>query len=230
MVAEAIPTGTATPLKGIRRVAARRMVQAWEAPAFNLGIDVDMTALLEFASRLPGITVTDLLLKACANALTAHPSLNAHYAEEVVTTFPMVNIGLAVATDMGLMVPVLHGVDRMTIEDIAECRKDVVSRARIGKLVTADVEGATFTVSNLGMLGIDRFTAILNPPSVAILAVGSSKPTVVAVDGSFAIRSMASFGLTCDHRAVDGAAGAYFLGALREQLTGDPLLSGGARG
>lgn len=207
--------GTATPLKGIRRVAARRMVQAWEAPTFALGIDVDMASMLAAAKSLPGVTVTDLLLRACARALVAVPGLNAHYAEEVVTTYPEVNIGLAVATPVGLMVPVIHGVQALSLEGIAERRRDVVERARAGKLVTADVDGATFTVSNLGMLGIDRFTAIVNPPSVGILAIGSSKETVTVIDGSIAIRPIASCTLTADHRAVDGAMGAEFLGALK---------------
>lgn len=210
--------GIVTPLKGIRRVAARRMVQAWEAPTFALGVDVDMTTVIAAAKPLPGVTVTDLLLRACARALTEVPGLNAHYADDAITTYPEVNIGLAVATPMGLMVPVIHGVQALSVEGIAERRRDLVARAREGKLVTSDVEGATFTVSNLGMLDIDRFTAIVNPPSVGILAVGSSKETVTVVDGSIAIRPMASMTLTCDHRAVDGALGATFLAALKSAL------------
>lgn len=210
--------GTATPLKGIRRVAARRMVQAWEAPAFALSIDVDMTKVLADAKVLDGVTVTDLLLKACADALVAVPALNAHYADEVVTTYPEVNIGLAVATDAGLMVPVIQGVQELSLSELAERRKDVVTRSREGKLTTADIDGATFTISNLGMLGIDRFSAILNPPSVGILAIGSSKQTVTVVDGNIAIVPVAAFSLTCDHRAVDGAAGAAFLTALRNAM------------
>lgn len=211
--------GTATPLKGIRRVAARRMVQAWAAPSFNLSIDVDMGYVMAEASDLPGVTVTDLLIKACADSLVATPDLNAHYNDEVITTFPEVNIGLAVATDAGLTVPVIHGAHDLTVEGIAERRKDIVARARAGALAMADIDGATFTVSNLGMMGIDRFVAILNPPQVGILAVGSAKQTVSVVDGSIAIRPIASLSLTCDHRAVDGAAGARFLGALKSNLT-----------
>ncbi len=210
--------GTATPLKGIRRVASRRMVQAWAAPAFSLSIDVDMTRPIADAKALPGVTVTDLILAACARALIAVPELNAHFADEVITAFPEVNIALAVATDAGLTVPVVHGVESLSLDGIAGRRRDIVVRARANALTTADYEGATFTVSNLGMLGIDRFAAILNPPAVAILAVGSSKPTVTVVEDSIAIRPMAAFTLTCDHRAVDGAAGAAFLAALRREL------------
>ena len=210
--------GTATQLKGIRRVAARRMVQAWAAPAFTLSIDVDMSKTLADAKAIDGVTVTDILLKACADALVEVPALNAHYNDEVVTTYPEVNLGLAVATDAGLMVPVIHGVQALSLTEIAERRRDVVTRAREGRLTTADIDGATFTISNLGMLGIDRFSAILNPPSVGILAIGSSKQTVSVVDGKITIVPIAAFGLTCDHRAVDGATGAAFLTALRNAL------------
>lgn len=212
------PAGSVTPLKGIRRTAARRMVAAWEAPAFHLAIDVDMTSALTVRERNPGATVTDALLLACAGALRKHPGLNAHYAEESVTTYEDVNLGLAVATDAGLVVPVIHGVDRMDVAGLAAARRDVTTRAREGRLQMADVSGGTFTVSNLGMMDVDSFDAILNVPQVAILAVGATRHRQVWDDGGVDWRPTARLTLTCDHRAVDGATGARFLGTLRSLL------------
>ncbi|GEP40016.1 hypothetical protein NPS01_36790 [Nocardioides psychrotolerans] len=207
-----------TPLKGIRRTAARRMITAWEAPVFHLEVEVDMTASLGVRDRVQGATVTDALLQACARALVAHPALNAHYGDEAVTTFESVNLGLAVATDAGLMVPVVAQVDRLDLVGIASARRDLTTRARESRLQMSDVTGGTFTVSNLGMMGIDRFDAILNVPQVAILAVGSTRQRQVWQDDGPVWRPTAQLTLTCDHRAVDGATGAAFLGTLRTHL------------
>lgn len=220
MIAAELPPGASTtPLKGIRRTAARRMVAAWEAPVFHLTVDVDMTSALSVKERAPGATVTDALLAACARALHEHPALNAHYADEVVTTYDVVNLGLAVATEAGLMVPVVQGADRLALAELGEARRDVTARAREGRLQMADVTGGTFTVSNLGMMGIDRFDAILNVPQVAILAVGSTSHRHVWNGGDPAWSPIAELTLTCDHRAVDGATGAGFLTAVRDHLT-----------
>jgi pyruvate dehydrogenase E2 component (dihydrolipoamide acetyltransferase) len=217
-VEEGAPQVTQVPLKGIRRVAARRMVEAWAAPAFHLNVRVDMEAAVAVGRSVPGATVTDLLLSATARALQAAPALNAHYADEVVTLHRAVNLGLAIATDAGLMVAVVHGVDELSLAEIAERRKDLVTRARSGKLGRQDIEGGTFTVSNLGMRGIDRFDAILNPPQVGILAVGSTSQQAVVRDGEVVVRPVAELTLTCDHRAVDGATGAAMLSRLRAEL------------
>lgn len=210
--------GRTVPLKGIRRTAARRMVTAWAAPVFHLSVEVDMTQAVAEKSRTEGATVTDVLLAACARTLADHPALNAHYADEAVTTFDDVNLGIAVATDAGLVVPVVHGAQRMDVTELASARREVVLRARDGKLAMADVSGGTFTVSNLGMMGIDRFDAILNVPQVAILAVGSTRQRQVWNGGEPAWRPVAEMTLTCDHRAIDGATGARFLASLREGL------------
>ena len=207
--------GVSKPLAGMRKVAARRMVEAWAAPVFHLGVDVDMTRVLTSDLKSLGGTVTDAILQACAAALVETPALNAHFADNVITTYERVNIGLAVATEKGLTVPVLSDLQGLDLAGIAGKRKDVVSRARAGKLGMADVTGGTFTVSNLGMLGIDRFDAILNPPQIAILAVGSTVQTPVVRDGEVVVRPMAAFTLTCDHRAVDGAGGAGLLAGIR---------------
>lgn len=217
---EPAPGTTVTPLKGIRRTAARRMVAAWAAPVFHLTVEVDMTRALGVKERQPGATVTDELLRACAAALAAHPSLNAHYADEVVTAFDEVNLGLAVATDAGLVVPVIHDAGALDLVGLASARRDITGRAREGKLQMADVSGGTFTVSNLGMMGIDRFDAILNVPQVAILAVGGTRHRHVWNDGDPVWRPVAELTLTCDHRVVDGAAGAGFLADLRAALEG----------
>ncbi|MGF9649125.1 2-oxo acid dehydrogenase subunit E2 [Pseudarthrobacter oxydans] len=213
-----IPTlqGTTLPLKGIRRAAAKHMVAAWQAPAFHLTVEVDMTNALAVKSVSPQSTVTDRLISAAATALSENPALNAHYSDEGVTTFEEINIGIAVATDAGLTVPVIHGVPGMSLPDIAQRRREVVEKARARKLGMADVSAGTFTISNLGMLGIDRFDAIINVPQVAILAVASTRQRYVMDAGQAEWRPIAELTLTCDHRAVDGSMGAIFLKRLKE--------------
>lgn len=210
--------GTTVPLKGIRRAAARQMVAAWQAPAFHLTVEVDMTNALTVKSVSPQSTVTDRLIAAAATALQENPGLNAHYSEDGVTTFEDINIGLAVATDAGLTVPVIHQVPTLGLPDIALRRREVVDKARARKLGMADISGGTFTISNLGMLGIDRFDAIINVPQVAILAVASTRQRYVMSDGQPQWRPIAELTLTCDHRAVDGSMGAVFLTRLKELI------------
>lgn len=173
-----------------------------------------MTRMLETRDRENGVTVTDALLRACAHALTRHPDINAHFAEEAVTTFERVNLGFAVATDAGLTVPVIHNADRLDLNEMSEKRREAVEKARGGALRVRDVDGGTFTVSNLGMFGVDHFDAILNPPQVGILAVGATRQRYVMVDGGPAWRPISDLTLTCDHRGVDGVTGARFLSTL----------------
>lgn len=220
--ADAVPASTTHKLTGIRRIAARRMVQAWAAPVFHLGVDIDMTHALGTGRRNPGATVSDAIVEASARALKEVPELNGHFADESVTLFDAVNVGLAVATDAGLTVPVIHGADRIGLDAIAARRRDVVDRARRGRLGMVDIDGATFTVSNLGMMGVDAFDAIVNPPQLAILAIGATRPTPVAAQDQVLVRPMARFTLTCDHRGVDGAMGARLLAALKAALQADP--------
>jgi pyruvate dehydrogenase E2 component (dihydrolipoamide acetyltransferase) len=221
--AEQILEGTTTPLSKIRRIAARRMVEAWAAPVFHLTCEADMTRALEARDRTNGVTVTDVLLRACADALAEHPDVNAHFGDDAVTTFERVNLGLAVATDAGLTVPVIHDADRLDLVELARRRREIVEKARLGTLRTRDVDGGTFTVSNLGMFGVDYFDAVLNPPQVAILAVGATRQRYVMVGDEPAWRPIADLTLTCDHRAVDGAAGARFLATLRRVLEGTAI-------
>ena len=148
--------------------------------------------------------------------------MNVHFAGDAILRFGAAHIGLAVATDAGLVVPVIRDAHRKSIREIAADRAALVSRARAGKLTPADMEGGTFTISNLGMMGIDEFTAVLNPPMAGILAVGQTSDRIVAVDGEAVVRPMMTVTLGCDHRAVDGAVGARFLEHLATNIE-DPL-------
>ena len=205
------------PLTRIQRTIAQRMTAAWAAPVFHLGREVDMTAAI--AGRAPKVTVTDVLLRAAAASLRRHPGINAHFDDGALLTLPEINIGVAVATDAGLIVPVIRRVDTLSLTEIAAARTELVTKAREGALKVADLSDGSFTVSNLGMLGIDRFDAILNIPQVAILAVGRTV-TRPWFNGAPAWRPTAEMTLTCDHRAVDGAAGAAWLASFAAEVEG----------
>jgi pyruvate dehydrogenase E2 component (dihydrolipoamide acetyltransferase) len=230
--APAEPEPELVPLNSVRKTIARRLMEAWQAPVFQISMSADMARAQELRERLVELmregdtkpTVSDVLTKACAAALLRHPEVNAHYADEAVRRFPTANVGMAVATDRGLLVPVIHGAERLTLAEIAAARADLVSRAREGKLQQADLDGGTFTVSNLGMFGIEEFIAVLNPPQVAILAVGVIENKPVVVDGDLEIKPLMSLTLTCDHRAIDGAVAAEFLGTVRSYLE-EPALA-----
>ncbi len=205
-------------LSSMRKTIARRLTEAWQAPVFQLGITVDMSRALPLRERLVALhgegvkpTISDLITKICAAALMRHRPVNALYKGDAVELYPTANIGIAVAVPNGLVVPVIPGCERKSIAEIAAARAALVGRARDGKLQQADLDGGTFTISNLGMYGIERFIAVLNPPQAAILAVGSIEDKVVPVDGQPAVRPRMELTLTCDHRAVDGATGAEFL-------------------
>jgi len=210
------------------RIMAERMTASWTtAPHFYLVREVNVSRLVswrERASKHTGarITYTDLLVKLVAATLSQHPGVNASWQDGAIVRNADINIGLAVAIDDGLVVPVLHRADTLRLVDIAARREDVVSRAQAGKLRAADIQGGGFTISNLGMYGVDAFTAIVNPPQAAILAVGRIADRVVAVNGQPVVQPTMMLTLSCDHRALDGARGAQFLGALAE-LIEEPL-------
>jgi pyruvate dehydrogenase E2 component (dihydrolipoamide acetyltransferase) len=195
------------------RTIARRMEEAWKAPVFHLTVEADAEAWNALRDGHDGVTITDVLLMRCAHALTLHPKVNAHYDADAfaVNQFERADIGLAVATERGLLVPVLRGVESLSLDEIASERRALVERTRDGRLSMAEMQGATFTVSNLGMFSVVQFEAIVNVPQVAILAVGATQPRVALVDGQFAEKGVIAMTLTCDHRAVDGATGAMFL-------------------
>jgi pyruvate dehydrogenase E2 component (dihydrolipoamide acetyltransferase) len=206
-------------LSSLRRTIARRMTEAWQAPAFQLTLAADMSRARELHERFKETaaedaarpTYSDLLTKVCAVALMRHPAVNAQFAGETIQLFPTADIGIAVAIPDGLVVPVTRSCERKSLAELAAARTDLVSRAREGKLRAEDLEGGTFTISNLGMYGIEQFTAVLNPPQAAILAVGAIQETPIVVGGAVEARPLISMTLTCDHRALDGATAADFL-------------------
>jgi pyruvate dehydrogenase E2 component (dihydrolipoamide acetyltransferase) len=212
-------------LSSMRKTIARRLTEAWQAPVFQLGITVDMGRALEVRRRLVELqgdgakpTISDLLTKVCAAALMRHRAVNALYKGDAIELHPTANIGIAVAIPKGLVVPVIRDCERKPIAEIAADRVELVERARTGKLQQGDLDEGTFTISNLGMFGIERFIAVLNPPQAAILAVGSTEERPVVVDGEVVVRPRMELTLTCDHRAIDGATGAQFLGDVKAFL------------
>ena len=218
-------------LSSIRKTIARRLTEAWQAPVFQISMSADMTRAQEVRARLVELaaeaarpTISDLLTKVCAAALMRHRRLNAHFVDDEVRMFPSADIGMAVATERGLVVPVTRGAERLSIAELAAARVGLVERARSGKLQRADLEGGTFTISNLGMYGVEDFIAVLNPPQVAILAVGALEEKPVVRDGELVVRPLMSLTLTCDHRAVDGADAAEFLATARSMLE-EPALA-----
>jgi len=226
--APSTPRAEAPGVGTVWRIMAERMTASWtSAPHFYLVREVNVSRLMswrERASTQTGarITYTDLLVKLVAAALSQHPGVNASWKDGALVRSAEVNIGLAVAIDAGLVVPVIHGADTLALAEIAARREDLVSRAQAGKLRPADIQGGGFTISNLGMYGVDAFNAIVNPPQAAILAVGRIADRVIAVNGHPAVQPTMMLTLSCDHRALDGARGAQFLGALADLLE-EPL-------
>jgi len=203
------------------KTMADRMQQSWrDVPHFFLERDLDATRLnswREMIRRRQGyekVTHTDLLIVVCAAALREHPRVNATWRDGSVQYQEAINVGIAVATEEALIVPVVHGADRLELRAVAQARSDLVSRARERKLRPADVSEGTFTISNLGMFGVDAFHAIVNTPQAAILAVGRILDRIVAIDGEPAVRPTMTVSLSFGHRVVDGAEGARFLDTL----------------
>ena len=214
------PAGGEQPLSRIWSVMAERTAQSWtSAPHFYLLREVDAGRLGSWRSVARDragrdVSVTDLLVRATAAALARHAQANAAWADGSIRFNDEVNVGIAVAVEDGLVVPVVHGADRLGVGEIAARREDVVTRAREGALRPEDVERGTFTISNLGMFGVDAFNAVVNAPQAAILAVGRIVERVVPVDGAPGIRPMMALTLSCDHRVIDGARAARFLSEL----------------
>ena len=213
-------------LSQMRRTIARRMTEAWQTPHFQIAMAADMTAAVRLREALvarteegaPRPTYSDILTKACAHALMRHRDMNAHFAGDEVHLFPSANVGIAVAIPHGLIVPVIPGCERRTVAEIAAARADLVARARDGQLTNEDLENGTFTISNLGMYGVERFVAVLNPPQAGILAVGGIEERAVVDDGELVIQPRMEMTLSCDHRSVDGATASEFLRTVKEFL------------
>jgi pyruvate dehydrogenase E2 component (dihydrolipoamide acetyltransferase) len=213
-------------LNQMRKTIARRMTEAWEAPAFQISMSADMTASIRLREALlermeeGGVrpTYSDILTKVVALSLIHHRDMNAHFAGDSVQLFPTANIGIAVAVPHGLVVPVIPSCETKSIPEIAAVRADIVSRTREGKLKAEDLENGTFTISNLGMYGVERFTAVLNPPQAGILAVGAIEERPVVVEGDLEIQPRMDMTLTVDHRSVDGATASEFLRTVKSFL------------
>ncbi len=218
--APAAPGGKPPAMSRAWRTMAGRLAEAWRTiPHFYLEREIDAGTLQGWRAEAQTgsetkITVTDLLLRATAAALRRHPRLNAAWIEDEIQFNEAIHIGLAVAVEDGLVVPVIPFTDRLSVAEIAAAREGIVSRALAGKLKAADLQGGTMTLSNLGMFGVDRFSAIVNPPQAAILAAGKIADRVVPLNGEIAIQPRLTLTLSCDHRVVDGARGAAFLETL----------------
>jgi len=212
----------------IWRVMAEHTTQSWTSvPHFSLMREVNASRLMAWRAHIQQrssaeISYTDLLVKVVAMALHMHPRLNASWLNGRITTHDEVNIGLAVAVEDGLVVPVIHRADTLDLREIARRRIEVVALAHAHKLRPQDIQGGTFTISNLGMYGVDAFNAIINTPQAAILAVGRIAERVVPLHGQPAVQPMLVLNLSCDHRVVDGARGAQFLATLADLLE-EPL-------
>jgi pyruvate dehydrogenase E2 component (dihydrolipoamide acetyltransferase) len=233
--ARTAPLVRAEPLSQMRKAIARNLSQAWSAPAFMLTREVAMEATLAARQQVNDalaarksdtkISVNDFVIAATARALRDVPEMNSAWADDALHLYESVDIGMAVAIDGGLITPVVRDADRKGLQAIAEESRSLAERARTKKLQPHEFTGATFSLSNLGMFGIDHFTAVLNPPAAGILAVGRTRSTpVVDAHGAIVAGQRMSVTLTCDHRAVDGAVGARFLQRFAAYLEAPTLL------
>lgn len=210
-------------MSSMRSTIARRLLESTQSiPHYRLAIDVHCGALLarvrESSGAATPVSLNDLLTRAAALSLKAHPLLNSHLVGEEIITFPTVDICVAVATDNGLLAPVIRAAEAKTAGEIGAEIKDLAQRARAGTLTREEISGGTFTISNLGMFGVDRFDAIINPPQVAILAVGAVAERPIARQGVPAVEKTATLTLSADHRVIDGAVAARFLASLKSLI------------
>ncbi len=222
---DAAPAGVELiPLSATRKTIARRLTEAKQAiPHFYLSVEWDMDALLAKRSELNAgaatkISLNDMVVGCVARALMREPRVNINFIDDIIHQFENANVAVAIATEDGLYPATLRAVEQMSPEQIAQGTAALAQRARAGSLTREDITDASFTVSNLGMFGIDQFTAIINPPMGAILALGRALQKPVVRDGQVAVATTMTATLSCDHRAIDGAVGAAFLKALGEEI------------
>jgi len=219
-----VPPGTAIPLTSMRRTIAKRLAESkFTAPHFYVTVEIDMDAAVALREQLiesedVKLSYNDLVLKACAKALTRFPTVNASWTGEAIQTHAEVHLGVAVSLPEGLITPVVRNADRKHVGDISREVKDLAARARDRKLKPEEFSGSTFTVSNLGMMDVVEFTAIINPPESAILAVGAVRKVPVVKGDHVTVGHRMMVTLSCDHRVVDGALGAQFLAEVRRLL------------
>jgi pyruvate dehydrogenase E2 component (dihydrolipoamide acetyltransferase) len=236
VVETAAPTkGSATvvPLTRAQQVVGRRMAESkGSAPDFTLDVEVDMDAAVALRGRLkqllgdaPAPSLGDFVVKACGLALREHPRVNGAFAGAAVELYERVNVGVAVAAPDALLVPTVFDADSRSLGQIGADVRRLAAAAREGSLTPAEMGGATFTVSNLGMFGVDAFTAVLNPPQAAILAVGAIRERPYGRNGELVLAKTLLTRLTCDHRILNGADGAAFLARVRELLEAPELLA-----
>ena len=218
------PGDTRVPHSSIRKVIARRMLESKQTvPHFYLTVDLEIDALLAARQAINAVaekkgtkvSVNDMVIKACAKALRDHPDCNASWTEDEMIQYGAVDISVAVATDRGLITPIVRNADLKGLGQIAAETKDLAARAKTGKLKLEEFQGGGFTISNLGMFGVNSFAAIINPPQAMILAVGAGEERAVVRKGQVVARTMMTCTLAVDHRVVDGAMGAQFLQTLR---------------
>ncbi len=218
------------PLTQMRKTIARRLTESiGPIPTFYLTSEIDMTKVTELREQMVAagdqfkVSVNDIVMKSVAIALARHPEVNAHWLGDHIRYFSRVHLGMAVATDDGLIVPVITDAHTKGLGQIGREARELAKRARERKLTPAEYSGSTFSVSNLGMFGIDQFTAIINPPEAAILAIGGMETKPVWIGGAFVPRQRMRVTLSCDHRVIDGAVGARFLQSVR-QLLESPMM------
>jgi pyruvate dehydrogenase E2 component (dihydrolipoamide acetyltransferase) len=221
---------TDMPLTQLRKTIARRLAESiGPVPTFYLTAEFDLSRVTDMRAAMAAIgpefkvSVNDIVLKAVAVALTRHPEINAHWMGDKIRQHHRVHVGMAVAIPDGLMTPVIFDANTKGLSEISKEARELAKRARERKLQPHEYTGATMSVSNLGMLGIDEFTAIINPPEAAILAVGAVEDKAVVVDGTLQVRKRMRVTMSCDHRVIDGALGAQFLQTLR-RLIENPLM------
>ena len=213
------------PLTPLRKIIAARMTDAKQTiPHYRVGADIEMDALLalrqQFNEEHPNtkVSVNDFIIKACAMALIENPALNIQLIDNEIHQYPQADISVVIAVEGGLSTPVIRHANRKSVQAIAEEVKELTARAQQGSLKMDEILGGTFSVSNLGMYGVDQFDAIINPPQCAILAVGGAKPQAVIREDEIKTARVMRVTLSLDHRAIDGATGAQFLSILRNLL------------
>jgi len=213
------------PLTQIRKTIARRLAESnGPVPTFFLTAEFDATRAAELRTQLTEmgeeykVSFNDIVIRAVALALAEHPEVNAHWLGDKIRHFNRIHVAMAVAVEDGLITPVLFDADRMTLWDISGKARDLAKRARERKLTPEEYTGSTFSVSNLGMFGIDQFTAIINPPEAGILAIGGVEEKPIVADGQLEVRQRMRVTMSCDHRVIDGATGAKFLQTVRRYI------------
>ena len=218
-------------LSPLRKIIAARMTEAKQTiPHYRLSVDIEMDALLalrkHFNADQPNskVSVNDVIIKACANALMEKPAINSQLVGDEIHQYQQADIAIVMAVEGGLSTPIVRHANEKNVQEIALEVKDLASRATVGQLKMDEIQGGSFSISNLGMYGVDQFDAIINPPQCAILAVGGAKPQAMVKNSEVVIATIMRATLSLDHRVIDGAIGAGFLNALREQLQNPAIL------